>query len=117
VSPIRKTAKEHAVRQEGPVEVEPVPITKGDTVSVRYDGILSQHGADQVFLHVGFGPTNYWTNVRDIPMEKKGKMWEAKVPEVFHNRLNFCFKDSAGHWDNNQGKNWTFTVHDGGTVT
>ena len=38
----------------------------------------------------------------------------AKRSEVNNsNRLNFCFRDSSGNWDNNKGVNWSFGVHGG----
>ncbi len=39
----------------GGVSVSPMPITAGEEVTVKYNGLLAQSGADSVYLHAGFG--------------------------------------------------------------
>jgi len=97
--------------------MEPVPITLGDEVKIRYKGLLAQAGANKVYLHLGYG-NNEWKNVEDIPMRKlRDGSWSAKVRVNDPSSLNFCFRDDAQNWDNNYGKNWTYQVHDGSQVT
>jgi hypothetical protein len=50
--------------------ISPTPSKVGDTVKVRYHGFLSEAGADQIFLHTGYG-FGSWQSIYDYPMEKK----------------------------------------------
>ena len=54
----------------GGVFVSPMPITKGDRVTLKYNGLLSKSGATSIFAHVGYGPVD-WMDVQDIPMTKE----------------------------------------------
>lgn len=77
----------------------------GDEANILYSGLLSKSGADQVYLHVGFGEPVRWQNISTQKMERTPRGWE-KVVRVADNKMNFCFKDSASNWDNNSGNNW-----------
>ncbi|MFZ5595425.1 MAG: carbohydrate-binding protein [Bacillota bacterium] len=96
------------------VVVDPTPITASQEIAVLYYGLLAKSGAEQIYLHVGYGAENGWQNVYDYKMSKTGWGWvkTLEMPED-QTRFNFCFKDSAGNWDNNNGVNWSFTIHDG----
>lgn len=97
---------------EGGVSVAPMPTTMGDRVTISYDGLLAKSGAEQVFAHVGYGMHNSWDRIADIPMNNGTMGWTCDViPE--DTRLNFCFYDNAQNWDNNNGINWSFTIHNG----
>ncbi|MGE5558497.1 MAG: carbohydrate binding domain-containing protein [Bacillota bacterium] len=93
--------------------VEPVPITLGEKVKIKYDGPLSGEGAEKIYLRMGFG-RGAWKEVADVPMrrDKNGK-WSASVEAKDSSCLNFCFHDGADHWDNNDGRNWTYEIHTG----
>ncbi|MBO8128455.1 MAG: carbohydrate-binding protein [Peptococcaceae bacterium] len=107
----------HEADYPGGVVVDPTPITAGEEITVFYNGLLSTSGADQVYLHLGFGPSDRWHNVKSMKMSRTGWGWvktfEAPMEEE---RLNFCFHDSAGNWDNNNGMNWSWTIHHGSIV-
>ncbi len=107
------TAKESSLM--GGVSVSPMPVTAGEHVTVKYNGLLAQAGADTLYLHSGFGSRD-WRNVSDIPMtQEKAGSWKAEVhldPNET-SRLNFCFKDRANNWDNNYGLNWSLEIHNG----
>ncbi|WP_324715586.1 carbohydrate-binding protein [Carboxydochorda subterranea] len=97
------------------VYVKPTPVTSGQDVTIWYSGLLARHGADQVFLHYGFGPGR-WSDVHDVPMQKVGwigqtPLWEAHLEAKGFGTLEFCFRDSADHWDNNNGHNWVYQIH------
>jgi len=96
------------------VVVDPTPITAGQDIVVFYNGLLAQSGAQEVYLHCGFGNKNKWNGVQDMRMAKTG--WgfvkSLTMPDT-STQFNFCFHDSAQNWDNNSGHNWTFQVHDG----
>lgn len=95
------------------VSVDPVPITAGEEVTVLYDGLLAKSGADRVWLHVGYGPADNWQNVTEYPMEKTGWGFVKKLRVEDASRFNFCFRDSANNWDNNNGLNWSYEIHRG----
>ena len=97
------------------VYVKPTPITYGQQCTIWYSGLLARHGADQVYLHYGFGP-GVWKDVRDVPMRRVGwvgdtALWEATLQAKGFGTLEFCFHDSADHWDNNSGHNWVYQIH------
>lgn len=104
----------HDAQFPGGVVVDPTPITAGEEVVVFYNGLLAQSGADQVYLHCGFGDAQSWRAVKDARMAKTGFGF-VKVLEMpdTHTQFNLCFRDSAQNWDNNNGINWSFQVHDG----
>lgn len=101
---------------EGGVIATPVPITAGGSVHIIYNGLLSEGGADRVYLHVGFGPASQWKLINDLEMEKSKWGWETVCRVQGDDRFNFCFKDSADHWDNNSGRNWSYEIHNGQRV-
>lgn len=86
-----------------------MPGRAGETVKIRYHGLLSGAGADQVFLHTGYG-TASWQNIYDHRMNKAGNEWEKSIEIERDGQFNFCFKDSADNWDNNNGMNWSYTI-------
>ena len=114
----KKTPTKGAAKQSslvGGVSVSPLTLTAGETLTVKYNGLLASSGADQVYLHAGFGHGS-WREVRDIPMQnEKPGVWKATVPldPREDSRLNFCFKDRAENWDNNYGLNWSLEIHNG----
>ncbi len=104
-----------AAEPDDGVYVFPTPITAGDSITVRYTGALAQAGAERVYLHMGFG-RDTWERVSDVPMEKKGpRTFEARLhlPLEETSRFRFCFKDDAGRWDNNNGRDWSYEIHHG----
>ncbi len=89
--------------------VDPVPTRPGDKATICYKGILAQSGADQIYLHAGYGP-QAWHDVQDLKMYRSPRGWEATVDVKHEGQFNFCFKDSANNWDNNYGLNWIYLI-------
>ena len=90
------------------VDVEPYPIKAGSKAKIRYNGLLSQCGADKVYLYYG---VDGWKKPQTIPMERVGDRFETEVKTAASvQHVDFCFKDSADHWDNNSGSNWSADV-------
>lgn len=98
----------------GGVVVDPTPITAGEEIVVFYNGLLANSGAQEVYLHCGYGDGNHWNGVQDLRMAKTGYGFvkALSMPET-HTQFNFCFRDNAHNWDNNSGKDWVFQVHNG----
>lgn len=98
------------------IMVRPTPVSLGDEVQIEYRGLLAQCGAEQVYLHYGFGRSD-WTHVQDIPMEgRPDGSWTAVVQVEEPGRFNFCFRDDASNWDNNNGRNWSYEIHGDGDM-
>jgi len=97
----------------GGVVVDPTPITAYDEITVFYNGLLAKSGAGQVYLHAGFGDARNWRNVQDLRMSRTGWGWVKTLTMPDETRFNFCFRDNAGNWDNNNGINWSFEIHNG----
>lgn len=106
-------AEDYQLGPDDGVRVFPMPITAEADVVVSYSGLLAKAGATQVYLHCGEGP-GPWQNVRDVPMDEGPPgTWTARLTAGDGGTLEFCFHDAAGNWDNNNGVNWSVTVHSG----
>ncbi|RDV83440.1 carbohydrate-binding protein [Ammonifex thiophilus] len=107
----------HPADLPGGVVVDPTPITAGEEVTIFYNGILARSGASQIYLHLGFGPPDNWHRVQDLKMSRTSWGWVRTISIPFdEERLNFCFWDGAGNWDNNNGLNWSYIIHAGRLV-
>lgn len=90
------------------VNVDPNPPVAGKKATIQYRGILAKSGAQNVYLHMGYGEHN-WRDIGEKVMQHKPDgTWEVTVPtDEDADRMNFCFRDNAYNWDNNSGKNWS----------
>jgi hypothetical protein len=77
------------------------------SIQIGYHGLLKNCGADAVYLHYGF---DNWDN-RTIHTAKMQQYADGGfhlwVASGNHREINYCFKDSADHWDNNSGQDWS----------
>lgn len=90
------------------ISMEPGNPAKGEDVRVEYRGLLAKSGADSVWLHCGF---DGWNQVQDIHMNHTPQdSFYCTVKAQGSREMNFCFKDSADHWDNNSGWNWAAQI-------
>lgn len=98
---------------QGAVTVSPTPISNGQQVLVRYNGFQANNKSTPIYLHVGYGDTQKdWSNIFDIRMNKTDLGWEQAFMVNGSSRLNFCFRDEANNWDDNNGKNWSYQIQD-----
>ncbi|GAB6180222.1 hypothetical protein JCM14036_15410 [Desulfotomaculum defluvii] len=75
-------------------------------VTIYYNGLLSQAGATQIYLHCGFGDPNQWDRVSTEKMNPSPiGGWQSTI-RMKESNCHFCFRDSADNWDNNSGLNW-----------
>ena len=65
------------------------------TVKISYSGKLFQEGAEEVFIHYGFGQN--WENVSDVPMEKTELGFQAEITLDDSDSFHFCFKPRLCH--------------------
>jgi hypothetical protein len=90
------------------VDVTPSPPLRGETMTIRYSGLLAKSGADRVFIHYGF---DGWKNVADQEMRREPDgSFAISVPARGNHEINFCFRDAANNWDNNSGWNWASDI-------
>lgn len=89
------------------IGLDPTPARSGDTVQIKYHGLLKNSGADNVYLHYG---SDGWNNSRTVPMDHSPEGFSVEIRAEAGSEINFCFKDSANNWDNNNGYNWKFHV-------
>lgn len=94
----------HSSRTAQGVKIRPL-WGDGRDVTIVYNGLLHQAGAQQVYMHAGFGTD--WRSVYDHRMERTSEGWQCTI-NMEEEELNFCFKDSANNWDNNNGQNWHY---------
>lgn len=83
-------------------------LVSNTNVKISYTGKLFQNGADEVYIHYGFGLL--WENVNDIKMEKTELGFQAEIELQDAESFNFCFKDSNNNWDNNENQNYIFPM-------
>lgn len=84
-------------------------VSLAEKIEIRYKGLLARAGANRIYLHCGLGPE--WKNIRDIAMNRDDdNVWKTTLELKDGSEVNFCFRDDAGNWDNNNGKNWGFVV-------
>ncbi|MTV48106.1 hypothetical protein GJ688_03805 [Heliobacillus mobilis] len=86
------------------IKIRPL-LDDGRDVTIVYNGLLAQAGAQTIYLHAGYGGN--WQKVYDHRMEKTSEGWQCTI-NMEQEDLFFCFKDSANNWDNNNGKNWNY---------
>lgn len=89
------------------ISINPDKAKRGRDVEIRYNGLLVNSGADSVYLHYGFDGFN---NPRTVSMERKYDGFYREIPVQGNKEINFCFKDSANNWDNNNGWNWLCSI-------
>lgn len=81
-----------------------------NTFRILYSGILAKSGAKEIYVVIGYGDNLNWENVREYPMSKlSDEKFELIFPVTRTGQINMAFRDSANNWDNNSGKNFTFT--------
>ena len=83
-------------------------VVENTDVKVTYAGKLFQNGSEDVTVHYGFGEN--WENAEDIQMVKTELGYQADIHVQPNTKLNFCFKNANGEWDNNNGSNYAFKI-------
>lgn len=83
-------------------------LTPNIDIKISYTGKFYQDNAESVILHYGFG--NSWSNSQDVEMKKTELGFQAEITLIDSESFNFCFKNEAGEWDNNEDKNYIFEI-------
>lgn len=83
-------------------------LVENQTVKISYTGNFFQEGANEVYLHYGFGLL--WENTNEVKMERTDLGFQAEVTLLPYETLNFCFRNEQNLWDNNQNCNYVFPI-------
>ncbi len=83
-------------------------LLKNSTVKISYTGLFFENGAEEVYIHYGFG--TYWDNLSEIKMEKTELGFQAEINLIDSDSFNFCFRNENNEWDNNNYENYIFPL-------
>jgi len=83
-------------------------LTANNRIKISYTGKFFQDNSTNVYIHYGFG--NEWENLIDVEMTKTELGFQIEVDLLDRDTFNFCLKNEKGEWDNNDGKNYIFTI-------
>lgn len=84
-------------------------LIEGRTAKLTYKGTLTSTGAEEIYVHYGFGLL--WENLQEIKLDKVAdNTYETTINLVSSDSINFCFRDSNNNWDNNEAKNYTMPI-------
>lgn len=83
-------------------------LKEGDKVTISYNGLLVNCGADSVYAYVGYN--KMWEEKEYIPMKFEDGFFTASFKLKKSGTLNISFKDGADNWDNNSFANYTFEI-------
>ena len=85
---------------------------EGGSLILTYKGLLAKSGAQDLYAVFSYGDNKNWNNVQSLPMDQVDRGRFETVLSVNQNmNLNVVFKDGAGNWDNNSGKNYSYNAH------
>lgn len=99
------------LQDEGRVFVSPNPPLDGTTVTVMYDAAKGPLAGEDTEMRIHIWPYNNEQGALHTPMTKEKNLWVYKydIP-VGTDELNFAFAVGPGKWDNNDGKDWSFST-------
>lgn len=84
-------------------------LIEGRTAKLTYKGKLAQNGAEEIYVHYGFGLL--WENLQEIKLSKtEDNTFEAEINMQQNDSINFCFRDNNNNWDNNDTQNYSFPI-------
>ena len=83
-------------------------LTVGRPARIIYKGFLCQSNPEQIIMHCGYGLL--WEGLQEIQLERGIDGYEADVTFINADEVYFCFRDSNGTWDNNNGQNYFISV-------
>ncbi|MBR6252356.1 MAG: hypothetical protein IKR04_00690 [Clostridia bacterium] len=72
---------------------------------IIYKGFLCDSSPESVYMHYGYGLL--WENLQEIKLFRNiNNNYEADITFNKNDLVFFCFRDSNGSWDNNNGQNY-----------
>lgn len=90
-------------------------IYENSEIVILYKGFLfSNTLTDDVYITYGYG--NMWENKNEIKMKPSTFGYLATLEIGYGKELQFCFKNSAGTWDNNNNQNYILPIEETASV-
>ena len=83
-------------------------LIEGKTAKLTYNGALAENGANEVYVHFGFGLL--WDNLQEIKLDKIDNHFETEITLTSCEDINFCFRDENNNWDNNDTQNYSAPI-------
>ena len=85
-------------------------LIEGRTAKLTYKGALAVPSASEVYVHYGFGLL--WENIQEIKLDKiDDNTYETEISIApSYDSINFCFRDDANNWDNNEAQNYSAEI-------
>ena len=93
---------------QGTVFFDTDNLIEGKTTKLVYKGILAQNGANEIYIHFGFGLL--WDNLQEIKLAKVDDHFETEITLTSCEDINFCFRDENNNWDNNDTQNYSAPI-------
>jgi hypothetical protein len=90
-----------------PVSIEAFVTPTDQQFQVNYQGLLKNSGARDVYLHYGI---DNWAHTSTVKMDHNLNGGFTALIQPKARAVEFCFKDAAENWDNNNGSNWRAQV-------
>ena len=82
---------------------------EGRTAKLTYKGTLATNGAEEIYVHYGFGLL--WENLQEIKLDKVAdNTFETTINLASSDSINFCFRDGNNNWDNNSTQNYSMPI-------
>ena len=94
--------------KEKGVIIDQDALVQGGAVELTYSGDLFRNGAEEVYVHLGFGLL--WEGLNEISMTKSIEGFTAEISLLKADALNLCFRDNKNNWDNNSYLNYSFEL-------
>ena len=66
-------------------------LVEGRTAKLTYKGTLAENGANEIYVHFGFGLL--WNNLQEIKLDKVNDGFETEITMTSCEDINFCFRD------------------------
>lgn len=83
-------------------------LLQNSKVKISYTGKFFEDNSNDVYIHYGFG--TFWDNLSEIKMEKTELGFQAEIEFIESDTFNFCFRNEANEWDNNEQENYIFNL-------
>ena len=85
-------------------------LVEGRTAKLTYKGDLATPTTNEIYVHYGFGLL--WENIQEVKLDKiDDTTYETELTLLpSYESINFCFRDDANNWDNNEAKNYTAEI-------
>jgi hypothetical protein len=90
------------------ITMDKATLVEGKNAKLTYHGNLYNQGAEDIYVHLGFGLL--WEALTEIKMTKNDQGFSAEIPLTKADTLYLCFRDNYNNWDNNSYQNYSYDI-------